>query len=166
MKKLIKSNVPQKVIETKILLVRGKKVMLDKDLAVLYGVPTKRLNEQVKRNMKRFPDDFMFQLTKKEFEDLRSQFATSNRGGVRYFPFVFTENGIAMLSSVLNSERAIQINIQIMRVFTRLREMLATHQDLQKKIEAHDQQIQYIFNILKKLLSEPEKTKYKIGFKI
>lgn len=123
---------PRERIERSILLLRGHKVMLDADLAVLYGVSTKRLNEQVRRNRSRFPDDFMFQLTAEEVRSLRSQFATSKpgRGGRRYAPLVFTEQGIAMLSTVLNSERAIQVNIEIMRAFVRLREMIATHKDL------------------------------------
>ena len=120
----------QKTIEKKILLIRGKKVMLDRDLALLYEVPTKRLNEQVKRNIKRFPPDFMLQLTKKEFENLKSHFATSSWGGTRKLPMVFTEQGVAMLSTVLNSERAIMVNIQIRRSFTKLRELFATHNDL------------------------------------
>ena len=121
------SLIPQEVVERKVYLIRGQKVMLDSDLATLYGVPTKRLNEQVKRNRKRFPADFMFQLTAQETETLRSQFATSKdkRGGRRTRPYVFTEQGVAMLSSVLNSERAIQVNIAIMRAFVRLREILA-----------------------------------------
>ena len=116
---------PQEAIENKIYIIRGNKVMLDHDLAKLYGVSTKRLNEQVRRNIKRFPGDFMFQLSQEEDDLLRSQFATSNagRGGRRYFPFAFTEQGVAMLSSVLNSERAIAVNIQIMRAFAKIREI-------------------------------------------
>jgi hypothetical protein len=126
---------PLERIERSILLIRGHKVMLDADLAVLYAVSTKRLNEQVRRNRSRFPGDFMFQLTGEEVRSLRSQFATSKkgRGGRRYSPLVFTEQGIAMLSTVLNSERAIQVNIEIMRAFVRLREMIATHKDLARK---------------------------------
>src|SRR4030042_6237664 len=119
--------IPQEIIENKILFIRGKKVMLDKDLAMLYGVETKVLNQAIKRNITRFPEDFMFQLTSEEFQNLRSQIVTSSWGGQRYFPYAFTENGVAMLSSVLNSERAVDVNIQIMRTFTRLREMLLTH---------------------------------------
>ena len=121
-------------IERLILLVRGHKVMLDVDLAVLYGVTTKRLNEQVRRNRSRFPADFMFQLTSEEVKSLRSQLATSKqgRGGRRYAPYVFTEQGVAMLSTVLNSERAIHVNIEIMKAFVRLREILASHKDLAK----------------------------------
>ena len=130
--------VPQEIIETKIVFIRGKKVMLDKNLAQLYGVETRALNQAVRRNIARFPEDFMFQLTKEEAEELlRSQFVTLKRGQhYKYLPFAFTENGVAMLSSVLNSERAIKVNIQIMRTFTRLREMLMTHKDLKEKIEA------------------------------
>ena len=164
----------QKTIEKKILLIRGKKVMLDRDLALLYEVPTKRLNEQVKRNIKRFPPDFMLQLTKKEFENLKSHFATSSWGGTRKLPMVFTEQGVAMLSTVLNSERAIMVNIQIMRTFTKLRELFATHKDLQRKIETlegkykqHDKQFKVVFEAIRQLLKPPPvpaKPKGKIGF--
>jgi len=164
----------QKTIEKKILLIRGKKVMLDRDLALLYEVPTKRLNEQVKRNIKRFPPDFMLQLTKKEFENLKSHFATSSWGGTRKLPMVFTEQGVAMLSTVLNSERAIMVNIQIMRTFTKLRELFATHKDLQRKIETlegkykqHDKQFKVVFEAIRQLLEPPPvpaKPKGKIGF--
>jgi hypothetical protein len=133
----MKSIVPIEVIEKKILLIGGQKVMLDSDLAVLYGVTTKRLNEQVRRNLKRFPQDFMYQLSAEEFESLRSHFATlkSGRGKHRkYLPQVFTEQGIAMLSSVLNSDRAIAVNIQIMRAFVKLREMISTRKDLARKL--------------------------------
>ena len=115
--------VQQEIIESKIYLIKGKKVMLDKDLAVLYRVETKALNRAVKRNSDRFPDDFMFQLTRDEFENLRFHFGTSRWGGQRYLPYAFTENGVAMLSSMLNSKQAIQVNIQIMRTFTRIREL-------------------------------------------
>ncbi|HSW63664.1 MAG TPA: ORF6N domain-containing protein [Dissulfurispiraceae bacterium] len=162
------SLVPHEVIETKILVIRGRKVMLDRDLAALYGVETKALNQAIKRNQERFPDDFMFQLSMDEFESLRSQFVTSKRGGQRYIPYVFTENGVAMLSSVLNSDRAIQVNIQIMRTFSRLREMLATHKDLQRKIEdmeqKYDERFTVIFDAIKRLLHEPEKQKKRVGF--
>lgn len=116
--------IPEEIIESKIIFLRGKKVILDKDLAFLYSVPNKRLNEQVKRNSKRFPEDFMFQLNNQEFKILKSQFATSSWGGIRKLPYAFTEHGILMLSSVLNSNRAIQINIQIMRIFVRIRQIL------------------------------------------
>jgi hypothetical protein len=144
--------------------------MLDADLAVLYGVSTKRLNEQVKRNRSRFPDDCMFQLTAEEVGSLRSQFATSKqgRGGRRYAPLVFTEQGIAMLSTVLNSERAIQVNIEIMRAFVRLREMIATHKELARKLEAlekrYDAQFRVVFDAIRELMTPPEPKKRKIGF--
>ena len=144
--------------------------MLDADLAVLYGVSTKRLNEQVRRNRSRFPDDFMFQLTAEEVRSLRSQFATSKqgRGGRRYAPLVFTEQGIAMLSTVLNSERAIQVNIEIMRAFVRLRELVATHKDLARKLEAlekrYDAQFRVVFDAIRELMKPPESKKRKIGF--
>src|SRR4030065_1303489 len=133
-----KSLIPVERIERAILLIRGHKVMLGYDLAELYGVTTKRLNEQVRRNLSRFPEDFMFQLAESETHLLRSQFATSKkgRGGRRYPPYAFTEHGVAMLSSVLNSERAIKVNIEIMRTFGRLREMVASHKDLARKLEA------------------------------
>ena len=148
-------------IERSILLIRGHKVMLDADLAVLYGVSTKRLNEQVRRNRSRFPDDLMFQLSGKEVRSLRSQFATSKqgRGGRRYAPLVFTEQGIAMLSTVLNNERAIQVNIEIMRAFVRLREMIATHKDLARKLEAlekrYDAQFKVVFDAIPELMAPP-----------
>ena len=154
-------------IEGKILLIRGQKVMFDRDLAELYGVETRVLNQAVRRNIKRFPDDFMFQLTKEENNYLRSQFVTlkKRRGQHRkYLPYAFTEHGILMLSSVLNSEKAIQINIRIMRAFTKLRDVLATHKDLQKKIEEHDKQIKYVFQILNRILTPPRPSRKKIGF--
>jgi phage regulator Rha-like protein len=158
----------QQLIESKILFIRSKKVMLDKDLAVLYEVETKMLNRAVKRNIKRFPDDFMFQLTKKEFDNLKFHFGTSSWGGQRYLPYTFTENGVAMLSSVLNSERAIQVNIQIMRTFTKLREMLATHKELKQKIEEiekkYDYQFKIVFDTIKQLIDPPQKSKKRIGF--
>ncbi len=165
------SLIPQETIESKILLIRGKKVMLDRDLAVMYEVETRVLNQAVKRNIKRFPEDFMFQLTKQEMANWKSQFVISNKEkmGIRKNPHVFTEQGVAMLSSVLNSERAIQVNIQIMRTFTKLREMLVTHKDLQKKIEAmerkYDKQFKVVFDALRELIAPPEKPKGKIGFK-
>ncbi len=176
----MKDLIPQEVIERKIYLIRGKKVMLDRDLAKLYGVPTRRLKEQVKRNMKRFPEDFMFELTMEELEILRSQIATSRWGGERYLPYVFMEQGVAMLSSVLNSERAIEVNIAIMRTFVRLREILLKHKDLAAKIAAlelkyknhdmrfseYDKHIMAIFEAIKKLMAPPpEKPRRIIGFK-
>ena len=161
------------IIATKIFEIRGRKVMLDKDLAALYGVKTFRLNEQVKRNLKRFPEDFMVQLTKEESTNLISHFAISSWGGTRKLPFVFTQEGVAMLSSVLNSERAIKVNIQIMRAFVKLKELLLTHKDLAIKIDAlerkyndHDQKIKAIFNAIKKLLeSPPAKDRIITGFR-
>src|SRR3990170_5889438 len=154
----MKALVPIELIEKKILLIRGHKVMLDSDLAVLYGVTTKRLNEQMRRNLRRFPSDFMFQLTAEEVESLRSQFATLKTGRGRhrkYLPYIFTEQGVAMLSSVLNSERAIEVNILIMRAFVKLREMLATHKDLAKKLEDmeknYDAQFKIVFDAIRQL---------------
>ena len=165
---------PQEVIENKIFLVRGKKVMFDRDLAVLYGVTTGNLNKAVNRNIERFPDDFMFQLTKEEADSLIFQIGiskTEGRGGRRFLPYAFTENGVAMLSSVLNSERAIHVNIQIMRTFTKLREMLATHKELahklaelERKIERHDDEIKAVFDAIRGLMMQPEPKKKKIGF--
>ena len=165
----------------KIFLIRGKKVMLDYDLAELYGIETRRLKEQVRRNPDRFPEDFMFELTKDEFESLRSQNATSKkgRGGARYLPMVFTEHGVLMLSSVLNSQRAIQVNIRIMRVYTKMKEMLLTHKDIllkleklelqmlqqsgnQKKLEAD---VHIIFLALEQLLNPPQLPRKRIGFR-
>ncbi len=158
-----------KRILTKIYLIRGVKVMIDRDLAELYKVETKVLKQAVKRNYTRFPDDFMFELTGDEFEILRSQIVTSRWGGIRYAPMAFTEQGVAMLSSVLNSERAIQVNIQIMRAFTKLRQMILSYDDLRKKIEAmeskYDKQFKIVFDALKELLATESKPKKKIGFK-
>ena len=169
MKKESKSLIPQEIIENKILLIRKQKVMLDRDLANLYGVKTKSLNLAVKRNIERFPNDFMFQLTKEELSILRFQYETSSWGGQRYLPHVFTEQGVAMLSSVLKSKRAIDVNIQIMRTFIKFRKILSTHKDLKRKIERmekkYDQQFQVIFEAIKRLIATPEKPKHKIGFK-
>jgi hypothetical protein len=160
---------PAERIEQAILLIRGQKVMLDSDLAELYGVPTKRLTEAVRRNKSRFPSDFMFQLTTSEFENLRTQFATSSWGGRRYSPFVFTEHGILMLSSVLRSERAVQVNIAIMRAFVRLREMLATHKELARKLDElerkYDAQFRVVFDAIRQLMAPPTAAeKRRIGF--
>jgi hypothetical protein len=144
--------------------------MLDADLAGLYGVTTKRLNEQVRRNRSRFPEDFMFQLTSTEAASLRSQIATSNkgRGGRRYAPYAFTEQGVAMLSTVLNSERAIQVNIEIMRAFVHLRQMLASNAQLARKLNAlekkYDSQFRVVFEAIRELMTPPEPNKRKIGF--
>jgi len=162
--------IPQQLIESKIFFIRGKKVMFDRDLAALYSVETRALNQAVKRNIRRFPEDFMFQLAKEEMENWKSQIVTSNKDkmGLRKMPYVFTENGVAMLSSVLNSERAITVNIQIMRTFTKIRELLATHKELQKKIEdmekKYDQQFKIVFDAIKQLLTPPEKKRQMIGF--
>ena len=164
--------VPKEVIASKIVMLRHKKVMLDRDLAELYGVPTGTFNQAVKRNKDRFPNDFMFQLTRQEVMNLKSQFVISSWGGIRKMPYAFTEQGVAMLSSVLNSKRAVQVNIQIMRIFTKLRELVLSHKDLRRKIEAlerkdkqHDKQIESVFEVLKQLLTPPEKPKRQIGFR-
>jgi hypothetical protein len=165
----------------KIVVIRGKKVMLDRDLAAMYGVETKALNQAVKRNRDRFPEDFMFQITIKELEDWKSQIVTSNaeKMGLRKLPYVFTEMGVAMLSSVLKSDTAISVNIQIVRIFSRMREMLLTQKDVLLKLEQlerkmltqdekssrHEEDIQNIFQALKQLLQQPQQERRKIGFK-
>lgn len=144
--------------------------MLDADLAELYGVTTKRLNEQVKRNSDRFPEDFMFVLTREEADILRSQFATSKtgRGGRRYRPLAFTEQGVAMLSSVLRSDRAVQVNVAIMRAFVKLREILASHQDLARRLDEmeqrYDANFKTVFDAIRRLMQPPEKPRRRIGF--
>ena len=171
-----KSNslVPVEIIQNKIYLIRGHKVMIDHDLAQLYRVMTKNLNKAVRRNFERFPEDFAFTLTKEEFQNLRFQIGTSSWGGGRYLPFVFTEHGILMLSSVLNSQRAVQVNIQIMRVFVKLKEIIISHKDLARKIEdlerkfqnkfkEHDQKFILVFNAIKDLLSDKEEAAKKRG---
>jgi hypothetical protein len=170
------SLITEETISNKIYFIRGQKVMLDRDLALLYGIETKRLKEQVKRNRNRFPEDFMFELTKKEFENWRSQFATSNseKMGLRYAPMAFTEHGILMLSSVLNSDKAIQTNIQIMRIFTKVRQMLLDNTEIkvdilqiQKKLENHDKNIELVFSYLDELTEKKENQgdRVKIGYK-
>lgn len=163
------------VIVNQIYSIRGKNVMLDFDLADLYEVETKRLKEAVRRNINRFPEDFMFELTSNEFEILRSQFATSKRGGIRYLPFAFTEQGLAMLSSVLNSEKAIQVNIQIMRIFAGIRQSIWDHtelriavEEIKKKTENNTKNIELVFQYLDELIEKKssEKNKRKIGYKI
>ena len=165
--------IPKEAIEKSILFLRGHKIMLDRDLSALYGVTTKALNQAVKRNRERFPDDFMFQMTPAETKNWRSQFVTSNREkmGIRRCPYAFTENGVAMLSSVLNSRRAILVNIEIMRAFTRLREMIRSHKKIWDKIEAmekrYDSQLKIVFDALRKLFAPPDpepKPKGPIGF--
>jgi len=159
-------------IAGKIYLIRGTKVMLDRDLATLYGVETKRLKEQVRRNIERFPEDFMFELTKEELKNWRSQFATSNQYimGLRIPPFAFTEHGVLMLSSVLKSERAVQVNIQIMRVFTRLRQAILNNADLRKELEElkqiTDERFQIVFETLDQLINIENTEKKKIGFTV
>lgn len=154
------------VIAHKILIIRRQKVIMDHDLARLYEVETKYLTRQVRRNKKRFPPDFMFRLTKEEF--LRCQNVTSNRGGRRYMPYAFTEQGVAMLSSVLNSERAVMVNIAIMRAFIKLREILNTHKTLAKKLKElekrYDAQFQVVFKAIRRLMAEEEKPKRPMGF--
>lgn len=166
------TNGDQEIAE-KIYLIRGHKVMLDKDLAEMYGVETKRLIEQVNRNLLRFPAEFMFRLTDKEFEVLRSQFATSKRGGRRYAPYAFTEHGILMLSSVLNSKQAITMSIKIIEVFVKFREMVINQKDLLLKFEQleklvvqHDDDIQYIFQALKQLIHQENEPREPVGFKL
>ena len=163
--------IPVEKITNKIYVIRGFKVMIDRDLAELYGVETKRLKEQVRRNISRFPEDFMFVLTNQEVRNLRSQIATSSWGGTRYIPMAFTEQGVAMLSSVLNSKRAIDVNIAIMRAFVRMREILTTNKEFSEKLKImeeqlaeHDEQFQVVFEAIKQLISEEEKPKQKIGF--
>ena len=163
--------IEQKVIN-KIYPIRNKKVMLDFDLAELYAVETKLLKRQVKRNPERFPKDFMFELTKKEFENLRCQIGTSRWGGTRYLPMAITEQGVAMLSSVLNSSTAIDVNIQIIRVFAKMKELLSTHKDvllqmqkIEKKLTTQDGEIKTIFEVLKKLINPPQLPRRRIGFK-
>ena len=173
--------IAEEVIVNKIYLIRGKKVMLDRDLAELYGVETGVLNQAVRRNEKRFPGDFMFQLTEKELNNWKSQIVTSNkeRMGLRKMPLAFTEQGVAMLSSVLNSETAIKVNIRIIRVFTKMRELLLTHKDILVKLEQvekemikqnvkmnkQDEDIQLIFGALKRLLDPPQQPRPRIGFR-
>ena len=171
------SVIPDETVISKIYCIRNEKVMLDSDLAELYGVETRRLNEQVKRNIDRFPEDFMFQLTENEFENLKSQIAISSWGGRRKLPNVFTEHGVLMLSSVLNSDLAIKINIQIMRVYTKIRNILATHKDLllkfellETKLSDHDDKIMLILEYIKqfekaKHQESEQKNRPRIGFK-
>ncbi len=160
---------PRERIERRILLVRGHKVMLDADLAELYGVETKQLVRAVKRNIERFPADFLFQLNDAEFTLLRSQFGTSSQwGGRRYAPYAFSEQGVAMLSSVLHSPRAVQVNIEIMRTFVKIRTVLATHQDLQRKLleleSRYDAQFRVVFDAIRQLIEQPPKETRQIGF--
>lgn len=164
------SMIPVEQIERKIYLLRGHRVMFDSDLADLYEVPVKVLNQAVKRNINRFPEDFMFQLTKEE-ESLRSQIVTlkNGRGHHRkYLPYAFTEQGVAMLSSVLNSERAVQVNIAIMRTFVKLREMIVSHKDLARRLDAlekkYDAQFKVVFDAIRQLMTPPVKARKRIGY--
>ena len=164
---------PNESVMDKIYVIRNQKVLLDRDLAQLYGIETKRLNEAVKRNLSRFPDDFMFQLNDVEFETLKSQFATSSWGGNRKRPFAFTEHGILMLSSVIHSELAISVNIQIMRLFTQMRQWIMEHSEIQEKIhlleqkvENHDKNIELVFSYLDELNEvKPAENRKPIGYK-
>ena len=175
MAKAIEILIPVERIEKAILLIRGQNVMLDQNLAQLYEVTTKRLNQQVHRNLARFPEDFMFQLTAEEAEASRLQFATLKRGyNIKYLPYAFTEQGVAMLSSVLHSERAIEVNIAIVRAFVQLRALLSTHKDLarklddlEKKLGEHDHKFQIVFEAIRQLMAPPLPTRAKtrIGFR-
>ena len=163
------SIIPVERIEHAILLIRGQKVMLDAELSMLYGVKTKVLLQAVKRNIERFPTDFMFQLTRDEFKILRSHFVTSSEwGGRRYPPYAFTEHGIAMLSSVLNSTRAIQVNIEIMRAFVKLRRILSSNAELAKELEAlekkYDAKFRVVFDAIRQLMAPPKTKRHRIGF--
>ena len=163
--------IPHGLIENRIFMIRGQKVMLDFHLAELYGVEAKVLKRAVRRNIDRFPHDFMFELTNGEYDILRSQFGASSWGGRRYHPYAFTEQGVAMLSSVLHSKRAVHVNVQIMRAFVKLREILSTNKELaftlkqlETKVEKHDEEIQAIFEVIRRLMAQPEKPKRPIGF--
>jgi len=162
------SLIPIERIEQKIYVIRGERVMLDSDLAEIYGVTTKRLNEQVKRNIKRFPEDFMFQLTAEELEDMRSQIATASKRNVRFPPYVFTEHGAIMAANVLSSERAVEASVQVVRAFVKLRGLLASNAELAKKFEAlekkYDAQFRVVFDAIRKLMMPPDAPKRKIGF--
>jgi len=169
--------VPDEVLMNKIYLIRDQKVMIDIDLAVLYGVETRRLNEQVKRNISRFPEDFMFKLSEEEYKNLMSQFATSSWGGRRKLPYVFTEHGVLMLSSVVNSERAIKVNIQVMRIYVRMREMIMLNKDIlhrlesiERNINGQDRKFRTVFEYLKqfehtKQQESKQRNRPKIGYK-
>jgi len=170
---LAATNVSEETIFEKIFVIRGQKVMLDKDLAEMYGVEVKRLNQAIKRNATRFPEDFMFQIDAHEFQNLKSQFVTSSWGGTRKLPYAFTEQGVAMLSSVLNSETAIQVNIQIIRLFTKMKQLILDNKDLWMKIEKieqhlikNDEEIKTVFAYLKKLLIQENTPRTPIGFRI
>ena len=163
--------IPIEVITSRIYLIREVKVMLDRDLAELYGMETGHLKRAVRRNIDRFPEDFMFVLSKEEFENLRCQIGTSSWGGIRYSPMAFTEQGVAMLSGVLNSKRAIRVNIAIMRAFVQMRELLSTNKklaqklvELEERLSEHDENLRIVFQAIKQLLKDDGKPKRKIGF--
>jgi hypothetical protein len=164
------SSVLKTTIENKIIFIRGQKVMLDKDLAILYDVQTRELNKAVTRNPDRFPMDFCFQLTQLEFKNLMFQFGTSSWGGTRKMPRVFTEQGIAMLSSVLRSKRAIRVNVEIMRAFVRLRKILTSHKKLSQRLDAlerkYDVQFKAVFEAIRQLMKEEEKPRAPMGFHV
>lgn len=170
---IMEDTIPIERIERRIHLFRGSKVLLDRDLAELYGVETKQLKRAVNRNMGRFPTDCMFQLREDEVQRSRCQIGTLKRGqNVKYLPYAFTENGVAMLSSVLKSERAIQVNVQIMRTFTKLRQMLTAHRQLddrlgvlERKFRSHDDRIREIFDAIRELMAPPEKPRRPLGFR-
>lgn len=170
----MKELIPIEVVERRIFILRGQKVMLSTHLAKLYGVEARALVQAVKRNLDRFPDDFMFQLTENEYKILKSQIVISSWGGLRRArPYAFTEQGVAMLSTVLNSKKAIHVNIAIMRTFVKLRQILSTHKDLaqklndlERKFKKHDQQISAVFDAIRQLMTEPERSKKQIGFKV
>lgn len=168
--KNFKSLVSVELIERQIYLIRGQKVILDRDLAGLYGVSTSILNKAVSRNIDRFPSDFMIQLTREELLNLKFHFGTSSWGGTRKLPRAFTEQGVAMLSSVLRSKRAVHVNIQIMRAFVKLRQMLSSHAELSQKLQElerkYDAQFRVVFDAIRSLMAEPEKPKRKIGFEV
>ena len=159
------SIIPVEKIQKRIYVIRGHKILLDRDLAELYGVGTRDLNKAVTRNLDRFPKDFMFQLNKEEFENLKFHFGTSRWGGTRKLPRAFTEQGVAMLSGVLRSKRAIEVNIAIMRAFAKLREILADNVALRRKVEEHDVLIKHIFKLLKPMMQEPDKSREPFGFR-
>jgi hypothetical protein len=172
-KKQTEIQLRDEILASKIYIIRNQKVMIDRDLANLYGVETKRLKEAVKRNINRFPEDFMFEMNKTEFENWRTQIASSNseKMGLRYAPYCFTEQGVAMLSSVLNSERAIKVNIQIMRLFTRLRKVISENVELKleieqikKKLSNHGQSIELVFKYLDELIEKKDKPRKRLGY--
>ena len=172
---IVQIEIPEEIIINKIYFIHDQKVMLDRDLAELYGVETKYLKRQVKRNQLRFPTDFMFELNDSEFKEWRSQNVTSNadKMGLRYAPYAFTEDGVSQLSTVLNSERAIKVNIQIIRLFSKMRKMLLTHKDIllklekiEKQLSNHDDDLEMVFNTLKELIQPQVKPRTKVGYKI